>query len=56
VLAQFLLDIDEFILIRNAIIICETYFVKHDYFSFSYYCGHDIPDFHVFFFMLVLFN
>jgi hypothetical protein len=25
-LAQFLLEIDEFILIRNAIIVCETYF------------------------------
>jgi hypothetical protein len=33
VLAQFLLEIDKFILIRNAIIVCETYFVKQDYFS-----------------------
>jgi hypothetical protein len=27
-LGQFLLEIDEFILIRNVIIVCETYFVK----------------------------
>ena len=32
-LAQFLLKIDEFLLIWNTIIVCETYVVKQDYFS-----------------------